>query len=685
MALLIRNYDIKELIMKSNSSLAILFSLTLAVILLVGGCQDNSDNKELRLVKMQNAKATDLKPVASEQELLNYLRNGVIANSNGYPYYAWTETNDVTIDASDSGFSETNLQVAGVDESDLVKYDGNHLFIADNPDNYYSWSMLDDSTSQNASDEDYPKIRVMATNQSPAYSEEVSLYQLTSPGVNIHGLYRDVNDASDTLVAVTKTLSSYYVFDHWYDPWAWNDGRTGVHLIDASDPAALNQTFSLEIEGQLIDSRKIDDKIYLVTRFTPSIADLVYQPSTNFEKLANQYIVDSHPLNDFLPKFKINGEISAGLLKATDCYIPEDSSSDEGYATLVTVTTVDLSGNSVKSQCVSAYSDGIFASTTGVYLFASGVEQTAIHKMSFSEDSVEYLDTGYVKGNLGWRNPAFRIGEHNNVLRVLSSYNETDQNATLKHQLTLFNSPTVLGEYFQPVGIIPNEDQPALIGKPNEDIFAVRYVGNRGYAVTFEQIDPLYVFDLSHPAAPKIVGELEVPGVSHQLHPIGENFVVGIGFDFNSETQSFGGVKVELFDVSDMSNPQSVDQIIYGKGGSYSLATSDHHAFSFLSLDQNNHRLALPVQVNDIPSGGYNPNWYDWRYTGLHLLNINTGETPSLQSAGSLVTATNAQQEYPDYDRNIRSVIHGDSIYYSSIGKVWSSNWLTPDIVDGPK
>ncbi len=679
--------------MNKQTSLLNLAVLISAVIFIIDGCTSNSDNQELREIKKHNAQATDLKPVSSEQELLNYLRNGVIVNATEQPSYAtqmeFDSVADTASSAESGSYSETNLQVSGVDESDIVKYNGSHLFIASNPNHHYYWSMLEDGSADNAPDEDYAKVRIMETSHSPPSSEEINQYQLSSPGIDIHGLYHDQNESSSTLIAVTKTFSSYYTFDVWYEPGYWSDGRAGIHLIDVSEPESPAEIFSLEIEGTLVDTRKIDDKVYLVTRYSPMIDGLIYQPATKSEKLANQNVVDSLPLGSFLPRFTVNGETVDNLLEATDCYIPDNTQDDEGYATLITLTTVDISTNSINSQCISGYTDGIFASTTGVYLFASAEQETAIHKMSYADDGVEYLDTGYVQGNLGWRNPAFRLGEHNNVLSVLSSYFETDANTSLKHLLTLFSSPTQIGEVFEPLGVLPNETQPEDIGKPGEDIFAVRYVGTRGYAVTFEQIDPLYVFDLSDPAAPKIAGELEVPGVSQQLHPIGEDYLVGIGYDFDENAQFFGGVKVELFNVSDMSNPQSIDQIVFGGAGSYSAAVDNHHGFSFLSIDEDNHRLTLPVQLNDTLPEGVDPNatrvWYNWTNTGLRFLEIETGASQGLSLVGAMITATNEEQNYPEYDWNTRSVIHGDSVYYSGSGKVWSASWDFPELIDGPK
>lgn len=650
----------------------------LSIILFTGCSNDSSEEPVLRQVVKQKAIAGELKAVASNEQLLSYLRNGVLVNTIQSPAFHHNQPAEVgALSDSNSGFSETNLQVAGVDESDVVKYDGNHLFVALAPHRYFDW----ESSAANSDDltsDDFAKVKVLATTQNPASTTLLNKYQLSEPGVDIDGFYLTETDSVSTLSVVTRTHQPVWAFDIWYDPWYWVNGKSGVHLLDVSNADLPNETFKVEIEGHLIDSRRVDDKVYLVTRYTPFIENLTYQPQNDEAKLANQIYVDSLSLSDLLPKVKVNDGEENLLVNAVDCYIPGETANNEGYATIVNVTTIDINTHEVNSKCISGYSDGIFVSTSGIYLLASGAENTAVHKLNYSAANIEYLDTAYVKGNLGWRNPSFRLGEFNHVLSILSSYTDADTSG-LKHQLTLLSSPVATGEKFQQLSTLPNENEPQLIGKPGEDIYAVRYVGERGYAVTFEQIDPLYVFDLSDTSAPKIAGELEVDGVSQQLHPIGNSFLVGIGHDATGNSGVLGGIKVELFDVRDMSDIKSVSRIIYGKHGSNSVATFDYHAFSFLSLDENNHRLAIPVATHaDLPAGSDpdSPNtWYNWTNFGLQLIDINTADNPTMSATGALITSTNTEQDYPEYDWNVRSVLHGDSIYFSTLDKVWSADW----------
>src|SRR5690606_3817329 len=137
--------------------------------------------------------------------------------------------------------------------------------------------------------------------------------------------------------------------------------------------------------------------------------------------------------------------------------------------------------------------------------------------------------------------------------------------------------------------------------KPREDIYSVRFRGDKAYIVTFLRTDPLYVLDLSNPQDPLIAGELEVPGFSSYLHPVNDNYLLGFGVDATATTQR--GIKVSLFDVSNTSKPQEVDSVVFGESGSYSEALYALHAASFPSPSSDELRFPLPMSIY---SSGYN-------------------------------------------------------------------------------
>jgi inhibitor of cysteine peptidase len=134
-----------------------------------------------------------------------------------------------------------------------------------------------------------------------------------------------------------------------------------------------------------------------------------------------------------------------------------------------------------------------------------------------------------------------------------------------------------------------------------ETIRSLRYIGQWAYAVTFKRTDPLFAIDLSDPLAPKIVGELKIPGFSTYLHPVGDGLLIGIGFDVHEDEASrgkdsvkFQGIKLSLFDIRNPRDLRELDTMIFGGRGSYSDVTGDHHAFFY---DPQLRRLAFPLTL----------------------------------------------------------------------------------------
>jgi uncharacterized secreted protein with C-terminal beta-propeller domain len=151
-------------------------------------------------------------------------------------------------------------------------------------------------------------------------------------------------------------------------------------------------------------------------------------------------------------------------------------------------------------------------------------------------------------------------------------------------------------------------------------------MGMRAYLVTFKKVDPFFVIDLSDPKDPKILGELKIPGYSNYLHPYDENHVIGIGKDA-VDVGNFAwyqGVKLSLFDVTDVHNPKEVSQYIIGDRGTESLALNDPHAFLF-SKEKN--LLVIPVRLHEVDESKYPegapPNAYgDFVREGAYVFDI---------------------------------------------------------------
>ena len=296
--------------------------------------------------------------------------------------------------------------------------------------------------------------------------------------------------------------------------------------------------------------------------------------------------------------------------------------------------------------------------------------RTDIHKFALAGDGgVSYRASGSVAGHLGWdrEKAPYRFSEHNGDLRVLSftgSFGWFDINSatsTAPSPATL----TVLRERssdqtLQPVATLPNSTRPAAIGKPGEQVYAVRFVGDRGYVVTFRRTDPLYVLDLSNPADPKTVGELEVAGFSEMLYPLPGGQLLGVGRDADSSGRATG-LKFALFDVNDPSRPGLRASLTVGDVGSMSALDGSRHGLNLLQVGSVA-RVALPALLAGAPYANYQQ--------GLLKLEVDT-TVGSIRNLGLAGVAT--EPAGPLWQE--RSLQVGDQLYYLSKGELSTLNW----------
>jgi hypothetical protein len=182
----------------------------------------------------------------------------------------------------------------------------------------------------------------------------------------------------------------------------------------------------------------------------------------------------------------------------------------------------------------------------------------------------------------------------------------------------------------------------------------VRFVEDVGYVVTFRQVDPLYTLDLADPAAPRVVGELKIPGFSSYLHPIGDDLVLGVGQDASTDGR-VRGAQVSLFDVSDLANPRRVHQHSFGRSTNL-LAEHDHHAFLWWPATR---LLVLPLSEYDYDGGQEQP------FSGATGLRVD--RTAGFTAAG--------RTEHPPLEGGwrpqiVRALVAGDRVITISYGGV---------------
>jgi uncharacterized secreted protein with C-terminal beta-propeller domain len=222
---------------------------------------------------------------------------------------------------------------------------------------------------------------------------------------------------------------------------------------------------------------------------------------------------------------------------------------------------------------------------------------------------------------------------------------------------------------------------------PGETIYSARFMGERAYLVTFVKIDPFFVIDLSDPFNPVILGELKIPGYSDYLHPYDENHVIGLGKDtVASESEEFSwyqGVKLSLFDVTDVNNPKEKSKFIIGDRGTYSIAQHDPHAFLF---SHSKNLLVIPIRLHEIDPSSYSGeipgNAYgEFVWEGAYVLTVSEETGITLQGRISHTDEFVEENRWYRYNQNtiMRSFYIGDVLYTVSPNMIKATDLDTMD------
>jgi uncharacterized secreted protein with C-terminal beta-propeller domain len=632
---------------------------------------------------------------SSDDELLASVRDGFtqIADNNLLRMADMASDSAEASTSADNSFSTTYTLESSVDEHDVVKYDGQHLFIAPSrgmdccmvmedtmvPEIAMANAMTEPSTGEAHS------IRILATNPSDGGASQVSSIDL-SDHLSIEGLYVGASQ----LVAIGS--SGYWggYGDSFSRIANWASQTTALYLYDIADISAPTPQLTIEFEGGLVNSRKKGDMVYLVARHTPEIGGLVYYPNDQ-QAIENERLLASITLADIVPKIVIDGAASP-LVGADDCLIADDehplSPGKNGVPTMTLLVAINLVDRQVaRARCYLEPTNGIYVSENALYLSqidytetpTESPSRTLVHRFELSPD-MPYQGSGAADGALYLSGSKdFRINEHDGYLRLVTSQvNPSNIDDNIEHTLTILalNADDI---ELDVIATLPNAQRPEAIGKPNEQLYGARFMGEVLYLVTFERIDPLYVIDLSTPTDPLIAGELMVTGFSDFLHAVNDDLLMGLGQDEN------GLIKLELFNVADMTAPYSLGGISLGEGqgatGGYSEARYNRHAFTYLKINDSQDRFLVPATLS------FNSADNDYRAEdSLYLFELNSKDNPALASIDMIGKITAKQQSW-HRQHTKRSIIHDDAVYFIDLGAdstVWSALWSNPNDQKGP-
>jgi hypothetical protein len=516
--------------------------------------------------------------------------------------------------------SNTTVQEAGVDEEDLLKTDGTDVFALDTTaDNgrqmrLQVWRRQSDGS--------------LALLQTVVLPADTATYPMPR-GLLLAAAARRLAVISESLTPIAAPLPC----DAQVCPapgtaiFAPIAMRSHVQVQFADLGAAgATLTTRLTLDGRLIGSRLVGSVLYLVTSHTPLLP--VDQLPAATPAAEREALLARLTAADFLPALRADGGPGRPLVAETDCYLQPRNTSLALAVT--TITAIDLGAGALPqaSRCFVGGTESVYASAANLYLattrsgfhvLQSGAVvyrpqfATDIHKFAYSGLGIDYRASGEVGGHLGWdlQRKSYRMGEHNGDLRVLS-YTGTNGWATRDDATRPDRSPpspatlTVLRERaadksLQVIATLPNAQRPEMLGKPGEQVYAVRFAGERGYLVTFRQVDPLYVLDLANPADPRVAGVLEVPGFSDYLFPLPGGLLLGVGKDADAQGM-LGGAKVALFDVLDAQQPKAIAEQVLGSRGSVTALDYSSHGLN-LMMQADTARIALPMRLASGTSG----------------------------------------------------------------------------------
>ena len=535
-------------------------------------------------------------------------------------------------------FSTTNLQEVGVDEADIVKTNGSEI--------YY----LQDG-------------RVQAIQATPGNNMKLlNQIEFEDDTFNPSDLYLD----GDTLIVLGYNNQNYYwersgeigiypIYPGFFE------SQSSVYIYDVSNPENPELSRQLSFDGNLNTSRKIDNTLYLV------INDY------------DNYLTEEVAVEDtenYLPRYRDVLEGTDEVLTPCDqvYVLPRNHS-----LSYISTAAIPLDGGPIDGDVIMGNSENVYASSKNLYISSTNYmggdyyldynhARTQVHKLSLFPSEIDYYGSGYVPGTVLNQ---FSFSEYDHHLRIATTkrgnwWEDTEQETQLH----------ILDDRMELVGSITGI-------APTENLHSSRFMGKRGYLVTFKKVDPLFVLNLSDPNNPFIEGELKVPGYSDYLHFYDENHLIGFGKDATEASEEaiearnldfawYQGLKMSLFDVTDPENPSQLYSVGMGDRGSESPVLWNHKALLF---SKDKELLALPLVLTEREEGARDSDFGEPIFQGAQVYNLNLEDGFELRGQ-----VTHFPEDYDSYISNYnnlaisRTLYIGDTLYALSDDQISAHN-----------
>lgn len=455
-----------------------------------------------------------------------------------------------------SQYSQTNLQVEGVDEADIIKNDGQDIYLVKGD-----------------------TVRIIQA-YPPSQMHEEAKISFGDSSFYPQEMYVNGN----TLVVIGQASNYYDVLpmakQALFMPPFYRTSQTKVYIYDISDRGNPKELRHVAFDGNYNTSRRINNQLYLVLNASPQ-----YWVWDNIKTGEN-----------LLPTYVDGDGAAQPMAGCVDIrYFP-------GYVMPQYLITASLDISDPKSEInrnvLLGSSDNVYASQTDLFVASTAYnygiytdwdwnrDHTKTHIFRFQLDNgkMNFKGRGEVAGTIINQ---FSMDQYSGYFRIATNSGNTwsDTDPAINNVFVLDGNMNMLG---------------SLTGlAKNEHIYATRFLGNRLYMVTFKQIDPLFVIGLSNPAKPAVLGELQIPGFSQYIEPYDDNHIIGFGQE--TTQNEYGGTvtngfKMSLFDVSDPNNPKQDAVVHLGDQGTYSELLNNHKALLF---DKDKELLAFPITIQE--------------------------------------------------------------------------------------
>ena len=608
-------------------------------------------------------------------------------------------------------FSKTNVQVEGVDEADIIKNDGKYIYAVVKNDLFIlnAWPADEAEILSKIEFKSRPQNIYINGNSLVVFGSDNTFYQTElykgfrrrgnftffkvfdiadrkNPkqvrDLDLEGNYSNSRMIGDWIYFVTNNHGYWHVPSEPITPRLIENGevvankctedvtRCVVPDIYYFDIPYDSHNLTVVSAINIVDNKKeINQDIYTLSGnqnmyVSPNNAYITYT------RYISEYELQMEVMRDLVfPKLSEKNQKRIGEIEKVESYILSENEKQQKISRIVERYIMVLSDveqenlqNDIEKAMRQKYKD-----------ISKELEKTIIHKIAIKNGSLEYKTFGEVTGHVLNQ---FSMDENAGYFRIATTKNRTWSQHMDSEERQSYNNMYVLDKDMKVVGELEDLAR-------GERIYSVRFMQGRAYMVTFKQTDPLFVIDLVDPKNPKVLGELKIPGFSNYLHPYDEKHLIGIGKD-TSLTEfggvRTGGIKLSMFDVSNVKEPKEVDTYVMGDSGSNSIALHDHKAFLF-SKEKN--LLVMPVTVREQIN---NRSYGRVTFTGAVVFNVDetgfemTGKID--HSDGGKVGGSDYFWGYRSYDTNVlRTLYIGDKLYTFSNKYIKINNLSDLDLV----